>query len=754
MERTEFIHCTLLSSICKVMILLLLPALVLACASGDAGNLSAGRSGRISGGMPGNALTDANESEIIIKEWSLAILAGAWREFIYTNKVATHFSGEAVRGHSRSYHGLFCSMHEYLDSWELCVNGEMLDTGAIGEARVYPHTIYRAYPASNIAEEIFLPDEFNELFVRFTGVETGEHELMPWIDMRYIWDTPKPDYRIFWEKKNNILLVSRMDNPFPKGQPRWLGITANVPLEYAAGERFRPASYPKDAARRAMAETFPFAPGRLTFKWTGGKGKPISFAFILGTTDSEVVARAKMLSASFDKTVNALKQAKLDRIYEQQKKLDISNKNSERDQALRWALVSMDNLVMKQRGRGIYAGFHWFPNYWGRDSFICLPGACLTTKKYDVSREIILSFVEHQQTDPASDRLGRFPNIVNPENLQYAGVDGTWWLVRAAWKHIVTTGDEKVLAEAFPHIKLAIEGALEKTVDEYGFLKHGNGETWMDAGGEANPYSPRGDRAVEVQALFHHGLLAGASWARTLASVPGGAFANIKALRGKMDLAELEALAVTWEQHAAKLRGNFAKYFWNEKDNYLFDHLNVDGSSDLQIRPNAVLALWVSLDAKDLAAREVQWEGGGLLQTIAPQNWQELIPIARAQAIVQTAMKTVVLPQGVTSLDPKDPAFHPYHLNLNSYYYDEAYHNGDVWEWLTGPMVTCMRAVGEDEAAGKLLEPLVNEILKQGCVGSLREIQDGVYTEGKEEFGGATSQAWSLAEFIRVCLEK
>jgi hypothetical protein len=34
----------------------------------------------------------------------------------------------------------------------------------------------------------------------------------------------------------------------------------------------------------------------------------------------------------------------------------------------------------------------------------------------------------------------------------------------------------------------------------------------------------------------------------------------------------------------------------------------------------------------------------------------------------------------------------------------------------------------------------------------LREIRDGVFTEGKDEFGGAASQAWSLAEVIRVCL--
>jgi hypothetical protein len=712
-----------------------------------------------SGNNPGPGDDHINETASMKEDWEIRVPAGSWREFITTNKVSTHFSGEAVSGHSRSYHGLFCSMHEYLDSWELSINGDVLDANGISEASAFPHTIYRLYAKQNITEEIFLPDEFNELIVRFSGVTEGDHELIPWIDMRYIWDTPKPEYRIFWEEKNNILLISRMDNPFPKGQPRWLAVTANVPMEFSAQERFRPARHPKDAARRAMAETFPFSPGRLSFASDGGG--QITFAFILGRTDKEAAERAKVFNGAFDKTVADLKRAKLERINGLLERVEIPSGDDEFQKAFRWALVSMDNLIMKQRGRGIYAGFHWFPNYWGRDSFICLPGACLTTKRYDASREIILSFVEHQQTDQNSDRLGRFPNIVNPENLQYAGVDGTWWLVRAAWKHIVATGDQEVLVEAFPHIELAIHGALEKAVDEYGFLKHGNGETWMDAGGEANPYSPRGDRAVEIQALFHHGLLAGAAWARTIDKVQ------------EFSSGRAEILAMRCEEHAAMLRENFRKYFWNEKDNYLFDHLNPDGTPDHQLRPNAILALWVSLDAKDLAARRFDGDSDislktaspedleplpvdgdwPFIQTVAPKDWEELIPMERAQAIVQTAMKTVVLPHGVTALDPKDPAFHPKHLDLNSYYYDEAYHNGDVWEWLTGPMVTCMRAVGEDVAARQLIEPLVDEILNRACVGSLREIQDGEFTKGKEEFGGATSQAWSLAEFIRVCLE-
>ena len=113
----------------------------------------------------------------------------------------------------------------------------------------------------------------------------------------------------------------------------------------------------------------------------------------------------------------------------------------------------------------------------------------------------------------------------------------------------------------------------------------------------------------------------------------------------------------------------------------------------------------------------------------------------------------VILPHGIASLDPADPDFKPLHLDLDRYYYDAAYHNGDVWEWLTGPAVTCLRAAGREEDARALVRPLIGEILEEACVGSLREIRDGRYEPGKEEFGGATSQAWSLAEFIRVCIE-
>jgi hypothetical protein len=44
---------------------------------------------------------------------------------------------------------------------------------------------------------------------------------------------------------------------------------------------------------------------------------------------------------------------------------------------------------------------------------------------------------------------------------------------------------------------------------------------------------------------------------------------------------------------------------------------------------------------------------------------------------------------------------------------------------------------------------LLEEVLEEGAVGTIQEIRDGAEAASNDEFGGATSQAWSLAELLR-----
>ena len=94
-------------------------------------------------------------------------------------------------------------------------------------------------------------------------------------------------------------------------------------------------------------------------------------------------------------------------------------------QALRWLQLTTDSLVARQRGDGTYAGLPWFNEYWGRDSFIPLPGATLVTGHFDEARAILMSFAEFQDLDRASRFYGRLPDIVKPGSIDYHTTDGT-----------------------------------------------------------------------------------------------------------------------------------------------------------------------------------------------------------------------------------------------------------------------------------------------------------------------------------------
>ncbi len=103
----------------------------------------------------------------------------------------------------------------------------------------------------------------------------------------------------------------------------------------------------------------------------------------------------------------------------------------------------------------------------------------------------------------------------------------------------------------------------------------------------------------------------------------------------------------------------------------------------------------------------------------------------------------------MTSLSPDDPQFHPVHLDLDRYHFDEAYHNGDVWVWLTGPVVTALVRGGRIAEAWDQTRVLRDLIFNEGAAGTLPELRNGRAPESGENVAGTVSQAWSLAEFLR-----
>lgn len=90
----------------------------------------------------------------------------------------------------------------------------------------------------------------------------------------------------------------------------------------------------------------------------------------------------------------------------------VETNDKELNKALAWNKITLDALITNQGMKGIFAGLPWFNNYWGRDTFISLPGATLTQGNFDEAKEILHSFAEAQNCDTSSKYYGRIPNRI------------------------------------------------------------------------------------------------------------------------------------------------------------------------------------------------------------------------------------------------------------------------------------------------------------------------------------------------------
>ena len=621
------------------------------------------------------------------------------REFIFTDKGAAHLAGEAIGENTRSYHGFYIAMHEVVDGWSLALDdGTEITAATAFSAEVTPDRLVRRHRLAGgevLTETVEIFDGENGFKVTYDGVPAGRFAFRPRIDMRFLWKTGQPAYEVRW--REGTLLACRQDalNTAPDpAHPAWLAVAVAGADQFTPVGRHVPTTYPKGQARKAMDHAAPYLPGDLSGRIPAHipSGRVEAY-FAADMTDVDAAVRARRLRDEQFK-LRAAREQRLQRLIDDGA---ITTGVPRDDVALAWTRVSLDNLIMNQRGPGIYAGFYWFTTYWGRDTFIALPGACIVNGDFATAATLLRSFAAFQEIDPASPRQGRVPNFVTVDQVQYASIDGTWWFVRALDELWRQAGDDEFAAALAPVVFRAVAGALAHAVDDGGFLTHGDGETWMDGGGEDHPYSPRGNRAVEVQALWHRGLLTAARLAARFPDVPGA----------RDDYATL----------AQNLASGFHARFWDGER--LVDHLNVDGSADTQLRPNTLLAVLAS---------------------------PTLFTADQRRAITAAAARDLVMPWGVLSLAASDPAFHPRHLDLANYYYDEAYHNGDLWLWLSGSYVSALNSPYKGFGQTRML---LDEALDEGAVGTIQEIRDGARAASNDEFGGATSQAWSLAEVLR-----
>jgi glycogen debranching enzyme len=569
------------------------------------------------------------------------------RLFAYSNKQAGTYYGEVNAQNSSGWRGWYINTQNLLRDYEIQIDSKPLDRTQ-ATTIVFPHELVRTYP-NGIEETFALLDSINA-FVVSVQLPASLNETAA-LSLLYAADTTST----FSENEFSFASLKVQNSTIPS----WIAESSQqkkTTITFAVA-----ASSSKNEAKELCS-------------------------FVMNNSGSLIASRKarmeSLLHRSFTQT-----------------------ENSDFNKALAWAKLSLDALIMNQAQsgvptKGIFAGLPWFDNYWGRDTFISLPGATYVTGNFSDAKNILLSFARFQEKDSTNTNYGRIPNIVNPTSLAYNTADGTPRFVIELANYVRYSGDTTLFRSLWPVVKRSIKGTLKYHTDSLFFLTHGDAETWMDAVGPNGPWSPRGNRACDIQALWLEQLLTGATIAQFLGH---------------------DEDATQWKKIAATLEKNFDKYFINEKTSLVYDHLKADGTPSAEMRPNQLFCFDM-LKSEDSRRR-----------------------------MIDSVTQNLIYPYGVSTLAQTDSNFHPFHHYEPIYVQDAAYHNGIVWTWLNGQAIHALARNDLQEIVYPVTQNMVHQILDRGCVGTLSELLDAYPRDGENEprLSGAFSQAWSLGEFIR-----
>jgi predicted glycogen debranching enzyme len=359
----------------------------------------------------------------------------------------------------------------------------------------------------------------------------------------------------------------------------------------------------------------------------------------------------------------------------------------------------------------VIAGYHWFTD-WGRDTMISLEGLTLATGRYREAEFILRSFAEYLHH-------GLIPNLFPEGNTSglYHTADATLWFFHAIDRFVEITGNREILNFLVPKMIDVADWHLRGTdfgihVDPAdGLLSQGAPGyqlTWMDAKVGDWVVTPRRGKAVEINALWYNALCLLSSWTAELGD---------------------DAQGQKYQAHADRARESFAKKFWYEEGNYLYDVIEAEpGSASV-------------VDGNDHSCRPNQLMAISLRHPIlAKAHWAKVLERAQAELLT---------PVGLRSLAPGSPGYAGrYFGDLRTR--DASYHQGTVWGWLIGPFVDAWLKVhpGQSERASAFLEGFGRHLSEAG-IGTISEVFDAQTPYIPR---ACISQAWSVAEVLRLTL--
>jgi predicted glycogen debranching enzyme len=658
------------------------------------------------------------------------------REWLVTNGLGGYSSSTVLGLNTRKYHGLLvAALNPPVNRWvlltkldeEIKIKNRTYDLGAneyrnvihpeghrfLSNFVLNPLPTYK-YTVEGISLEkrIFMPYEKNATVIVYEVSNPLEEEISicvsPLVNSRHIYRTTDKN-RLPWRFIQRRLTGGVIVEPSAP--------LSSLILSSGGGGSFveekwwvKNVFFRTDAARGENSLDDYFRPGYFQFTVASKeKKKKFYFLAVAGKNGRE----AQKLLATFGegmKAIDLLHRQELERRMRLLEKFQQRHHDLEMEDWLKWLIQATDSFIVKRASterKTVIAGYHWFDD-WGRDSLISLPGLTLVTWRFNDAREILLTFMQYCKRGIIPNR---FSDTAKDEPI-YNTVDATLWFFNAVLQYLKYTGDFDFIQEnLWELLNKIVEYHIKGTVfgihmEEDGLIAHDSQLTWMDATTADHFVTPRGGKAIEIQALWYNALKI------------------MQMLSKKFNYPDK---VEEYYSMAEKVRDSFSQKFWNPQKGCLFDVVSENGA-DSSLRPNQVIA--VALDFPILDRK-------------------------REEQVIDVVGKKLWGKYGLKTLPDGDPRYVGEYIG-DWGHRDSAYHNGTVWAWLIGPYITAFLKTKNHKirwryfAFKSFLEPLFCEEIHRAGLGTLSEVFDG---DAPHTPRGCISQAWSVAEPVRAYIE-
>ena len=386
-------------------------------------------------------------------------------------------------------------------------------------------------------------------------------------------------------------------------------------------------------------------------------------------------------------------------------------------------IIAADSFIVNRPNFNLHtiiAGYPWFLD-WGRDSMISFEGLLLITKRIDLAREILLTFVRDIKFGLVPNGYSGFDN-----RPLYNSVDASLLLFEQVEKYLKYTKDYKFIKDnIYNKLKDVIDAYSNGIdvddnniyLDEDNLIASGTEKTqntWMDAKYLDMPATPRNGKVVEVNALWYNAL---------------------KILEELANKFENKNIANVYKNMAAKTKKSFNEKFYNKKRKCLYDVLG-----DSKIRPNQLFALSLTYPVMDCNSDE-------------------------AKNVFEVVTNKLLNNYGLKTLAKGEQGYVEVYEG-NGFKRDMSYHQGITWPWLLGLYYDSLKNIIKEsknktqkseyeDKLNKFIETtkktFINSLDTEGIIGSISELYDSKKPQLPK---GALSQAWSVAEVFRIILEK